>query len=252
VDLLLYIRVLWRFRRIVVAGFLLAVALMIFSMFSVSFAGGSPKFEYRESEIWRSDATLFVTQEGFPWGRIRVGEAAISVDREGEPTEPKFASPDRFADLAVVYSELAQSDAIRKLMAEQGPIRGEIQAEPMTSDDGDGLPMFGITALSDTAAGAVELSRRQIEAFKTYIADEQARNDIPRDEKVEVVALAQPQNAVLEVPRKKTRPVAIFLAVMILTIGLAFVLENMRTRLHAVPSGAEEPLPPPQVARRSA
>jgi len=251
-DLHLYFRVLWRFRLIVVIGFLLAVALMVFSMFSVSFAGGSPSLTYREAETWRSDATLFVTQEGFPWGRIRVGEAAVSIDRQGDPTEPKFATPDRFADLAVVYSEIAQSDAIRKIMLDDGPIQGEIQSESMTSDDGDGLPMFGITALADSAAGAVALSRRQIDAFQSYIADEQARNDIPADQKVDVMALAQPRNAVLEVPRKKTRPLAIFLAVMIATLGLAFVLENMRPRIRAVPGGVHEAPPPPQVARRSA
>jgi hypothetical protein len=251
-DLALYVRVLWRYRLIVVAGTLLAIALMVFSMFKVSFADGMPTLTYREAETWRSDATLFVTQEGFPWGRIQVGEAAVSLDRNGEPTAPRFGDPERFADLAIVYSELAQSDAVRDLMLEDGPIRGEIMAEPMTSDDGDGLPLLGVTALADSADAAVELNRRQIAAFRDFIASEQASSDIPRDERVEVRALAQPVNAVLEVPRKKTRPLAIFMAVMILTIGLAFVLENLRQRVWVLPGQAvqEAPPPPPAVAQR--
>jgi hypothetical protein len=252
-DLQLYIRVLWRFRLIVAAGFLLAVALMIFSMFNVSLSGGMPTLTYREAETWRSDATLFVTQKGFPWGRIQVGEEAVSLDREGKPTAPRFGDPDRFADLAIVYSELAQSDAIRGLMLEDGPIDGSIMAEPMTSEDGDGLPLLGVTALAETAGRAVELNRRQIAAFQDYIAAQQASSDIPAEQRVAVTALSQPANAVLEVPRKKTRPLAIFLAVMIATLGLAFVLENTRPQVQARQGGIVTEVPPPQqVTRRSA
>lgn len=252
-DLQLYFRVLWRFRLIVAIGFLLAVLLMIYSMFNVSFDGG-PKLTYREAETWRSDSTLFVTQEGFPWGRLQVGESAVSLDRNGNPTAPRFATPDRFADLAIVYSELAQSDAIRHSMLKDGPIEGAILAEPMTSDDGDGLPLVGVTALAATAQGAVDLNRRQIEAFEKFIAAEQQRNKIPPDERVQVTALAEPANAVLETPRKKTRPIAIFMAVLIATLGLAFVLENMRPRVRPVLGDGihEVPLPSEHIARRSA
>ena len=51
--------------------------------------------------------------------------------------------------------------------------------------------------------------------------------------KVEVVR--QPQAPTLLVPRKKTRPVIVFLAVAIATFGLAFILENIRPRVRAVP-----------------
>jgi hypothetical protein len=259
VDLLLYARVLWRFRVLVAVGTLLAIALLILSMFSVKLDGGKPSLSYRESETWRSDATLFVTQDGFPWGRVRSDTEAVT---EGELVKPRFADPARFAELAVVYSELAQSDAILELMLQDGPVPGAIMAEPKTSADGDGLPLLGVSALAATPKDAVALNKRQIDAFRAYIEREQVRSEIPPKERVEVRPMAQPSDASLETPRKKTRPLAIFMAVMIATIGLAFVLENLRSRRHAeegatlmeapLPSPQEAALPPARVSRRSA
>jgi hypothetical protein len=253
-DLQLYMTVLWRFRALVAIGVVLAVVLGGLSMFKVSLDGSSPKLEYREQEVWRSDATMFVTQQGFPWGRVQVGEEAAGVDRSGQPAGPRYGDPERFADLAIVYSELAQSDAIRAIMLRDGPVEGDVLAEPMTSEDGDGLPLVGISAVSHSPEAAVRLAQRQIAAFQTYIEQQQLRNGIPSDQRVEVSALAEPVNAALETPRKKTRPLAIFMAVMIATIGMAFVLENLRPRLRPVPNSdvQEAPPPAPQVVRRSA
>ena len=223
-DLALVARVLWRFRFVVLGGAVLAVCLAALAMFKVGFDGGKPSFTYREAEVWRTDATLFVTQDGFPWGRIRVGEAELDPNDSGA----QFGDPGRFSDLAIVYSELAASDAVRGIMRKDGPINGAIQAEPLTSDDGDGLPLVGLSALSDTPESSLTLIRRQIKAFSQYIVDEQSRNGIPQNDRVKVQALAEPKDAVLELARKKTRPLAIFMAVMLMTVGLAFALENLR------------------------
>ena len=76
-DLPLYGRVLWRHRAIVVAGILLAFALAFLSMFKVGWADGSPKVDYRKPVTYQSQATIFVTQRGYPWG------AASSIAAHG-------------------------------------------------------------------------------------------------------------------------------------------------------------------------
>lgn len=252
-DLQLYVRVLWRFRRVVVVGFVLAVGLSFLSYYKIELAGGSPNVTHRESEVWRSDGTLFVTQPGFPWGRIAIFEELPSTEDTERPKTPTFGNPDRFTDLATLYSYLAQSDAVRQIMAEEAPVNGEIMAEPITSSEGDGLPLVGITAMASSAEGAVELAGRQIEAFTRYIDLEQARSDIPKDARVVIEQVEQPRAAALEVPRKKTGPIAIFLAAMMATLGVAFVLENLRPRIRQLPSAAaEEDALAPVELRRSA
>jgi hypothetical protein len=239
-DLGLYARVLWRFRIIVGVGVLLAIVLAVLTMYRPIFDGGAPTLQYRDSEVWRSDATLFVTQQGFPWGRISIAELGLGQD--GQPTVPRYGDPDRFAELAVVYAELAQSDVVRRLLEKDGSVDGQILAEPLTNEDGDGLPLIGISALASRPSAAQRLAERQIAAFQSFIASEQRRNGIAEKDRVVVEPLAKPAQAQLETPRKKTRPLAILLATLMATIGVAFVLENLRPRIRMVPGGAMEPV----------
>jgi hypothetical protein len=53
--------------------------------------------------------------------------------------------------------------------------------------------------------------------------------------RVRVEVVRQPQVPTLLVPRKKTRPIIVFLTVAIATFGLAFILENLRPRVRVVP-----------------
>ena len=67
-DLNLYLRVLWRFRLIVVVGFVLAITVAFASVAKVG-ADGSLSISYRQQPTWQGTTRLFVTQQGFPWGR---------------------------------------------------------------------------------------------------------------------------------------------------------------------------------------
>jgi hypothetical protein len=240
-DLQLYARVLWRFRLLVAAGVVVAIGLSLNSYFKIGFSGGSPSLSPREAEVWRSDATIFVTQPGFPWGRIVVFEEEDPAAAGEQPTRPtdraRFGDPDRFADLATLYSYLAQSDAVRRIIERDGDVNGQIMAEPIASEDGDGLPLVGISAMAESAASAQQLAQRQIAAFGKYLEQEQVRSDIPENDRVVIDVVDRPRGAELEVPRKKTEPIAIFLAVMIATLGAAFVLENVRPRMRPVAGG---------------
>ena len=253
-DLQLYLRVIWRFKVLVVVGFLLACGLAFLSAARVSLEGGSVSFPYRQAEVWASEARLLVTQAGFPEGRSITELYRFTVDPETgrEVAEPIFASSDRFAKLASLYSQLATSDSVREIMLRDGPIDGSISAQSLESSDGDALPLIQISAAAQSPEAALSLAQREVDAFVEFLNEEQRRSGIQPDDRIVVSAVEAPQQAALIVPRKMTRPIVIFLTVMIAVLGLAFVLENLRPRIRPPAMGVEAPAPPPERQRRSA
>src|SRR5437588_2881139 len=106
-DLPVYMRVLWRFRWLVLVGVVAAVGL---SVLSVARIGGSPFLRYRKSPVYVSYSKLFVTQQRFPWGSLN---------------PPVSADPSRFTSLAILYSQLATSDPVQRIMLRPGPLAGQ-------------------------------------------------------------------------------------------------------------------------------
>jgi hypothetical protein len=241
-DLQLVLRVIWRFRLIVVLGVLLAIALAVLSYARVGLDGGKPGFTPREDEQWESLSTLFVTSRGFPWGSIGSNDPLEQqrIAREGDNSKtPKTLDPLHLTGLAALYIRLATSDQVLEPMREKEPINGKLAAFPVTSNDtGDGelLPMLTLSAISTSPAEAQGLARRHVDAFMNYIERQQRQGDIPEDERVVVQVARQPSEATLLEARKKTRPMVVFTAVMIAVIGLTFALENLRPRVRVVPA----------------
>jgi hypothetical protein len=252
VDLQLIIRVLWRFRIIVGCGVVLAIGLATFSYAQLSLS--SPHFKYRQAEEWESLSTLFVTSSGFPWGEIGADPPPVEGDK---PLTAKDIGPDpaHLVSLAALYVQLATSDPVLKLMRRDGPIEGQLQAFPVASGqngDGQELPMVTMSAISDTPAKAKKLAARHAEAFVRYLEREQETARIPAGERVVVDVVRQPQKPTLLEARKKTRPVVVFVAVMIAVFGLAFALENLRPRVRVLPGQDSLDAVAPEPARRSA
>ena len=106
-DLSLYLRTFWRFRLLVVFGFLLAVVLGLFSFVKVDFGNGFD-VSYCDSEQWGSSSSVFVTQEGFPLGRSIYDEVVPvepgSADPNGTSYVPRYADPSRFSSYANLYA----------------------------------------------------------------------------------------------------------------------------------------------------
>ena len=235
-DFRLYARVLWRFRLLVATGFLLATILAAFSVLRVSADG----IEYRDTELWQSTARVGITQSGFPWGRLFAQEP--NEDEELKPTAPSIpvADPNRLNNLAVLYSELAMSDPVRRLMREEGPVRGRILATPLVRGDNRiMLPLIDLTAISTTRQRAMELASRSARALERYVREKQAANLVPPADRVVIESIERPRRALIYQPRSMTMPVVVFLAVMLATSGLAFLLENLRPRRRP-PTEAEQ------------
>jgi hypothetical protein len=234
-DLQLILRVLWRFKLIVVIGILLAAALATLSYVKV---GTDGKIEYRQTEQWESLATLFVTSRGFPWGSTANRPEDETIPPEKRKVDPNVLDPNNLIGLAALYVRLSTSDPVKKLMERDGPIDGTLSAYPVSSvDSGDGepLPMLTLSAIATTPEAAQKLAGRHADAFVKYIKGEQERAGLKRVEQVVVKQARAPQKATLLAGRKTTRPMVVFMAVMIAVLGLVFALENLRPRVRALP-----------------
>ena len=245
-DLALFFRVLWRFKAIVLIGLSLAFALAFMSYVKVDFGNGF-KLSYRENAQWESLSTLFVTDPNFTLGSTSDGGTADS--------EAAAAAAQRMLGLTALYMQLATSDPVLVMMAREAPIDGVVQTFPITSTGdgrGDPLPMMTFSAISATPERAHRLAVRHINAFQTYLRNDQNRVGVEARKRVRVEAVRQPQAPTLLVPRKKTRPIIVFLTVAIATFGLAFILENMRPRVRVVPDQRQTTRRPKPPRRRSA
>jgi len=237
VDLSLYFRVFWRFRFLVAAGLLLAIALSFLSFVRVDL-NGSTALRYREPEKWTSSTTLLVQPPGFTWGEVSSADLSVV---------------NTYGSLALLYAKLATSDAVKRIVLRGGPIKpatidATYVSQTPADPNGAPLPLISISATAPSPQRAVSAVSRQTAAFVSYLSDQQAQHGIRPGKRVRVSLIQQAQPAELIKGRSKTLPIVVFLTVMLAVIGLAFMLENLRPRVHAVQS--EDPLP--SAARRTA
>jgi hypothetical protein len=239
VDFRLFAGVLWRYKYLVAIGFILAVILAVLSVASV----GTEGIAYRKAVLWSSTTRIGVTQEGFPWGRLQVPE---ELGRPSQVGDVPQADPNRLNTLAALYAELATSDPVRRRLTQEGAIPlceqegateavetsseecGKLTATPVVvGDNRVALPFIDLMAIAPSATGAMDLAQDSADAFRRYIRTRQVANNVPADDRVVVEQLVRPTRAEVARPRSRTMPVVVFLAVMLSTIGLAFLLENM-------------------------
>jgi hypothetical protein len=232
-DLNLYFRVLWRFRVIVAAGFVLAIGLAFASFAKVGFADGSLSISHRQQETWQATTRLFVTQQGFPWGRTVLPGDPTSVLPPSTSSE-QFADPTRLAGLAVIYAQLINGDRIQRQIRKSVPPGTVLSAAPVTdpATNNSPLPLVAVTSVAHTPAQAARVSLAGADLFRSYIAHQQASAGIPLKQRVLLQVVST--DAALIAGRKKTLAIIAFLAVLTATIALAFVLENHRPRIQAV------------------
>jgi hypothetical protein len=243
-NLDLYGRVLRRFWWLVVPGVLLGLLLALLAFVRV----GPDGIAYRQPEVWQSQTLLLLTQSGFPWGR--------SVLPSGESgSTPEYGEPYRFSSLTDLYSQFANSDEVRALMRQQGaPKTWKIVAAPMTPTlAGSTLPVIALSGQAQSANEAVAAAASGRRAFIAYVASQQQAAAIPKAERIDIQVLKRSTRPVVVEPRKKTLPIIVFLSVLTATVGLAFVLENLRPRVRIVAAAEAEQAHTPIVGtRRSA
>jgi hypothetical protein len=235
-DLRLYGRVIWRFRIVVAIGIALAILLAALSFVRVSLSGGL-KVSHRQSEDWSASTTYVLTGSGFPVGGVNSAAGA--------------RSPLALSSLAALYASYAMGDDVHNRIRKGGPLQGVVSATSfvnLQTSQRYPLPLLSITADAATPGNAVLLARRAAGAFRAYLTDQQSRAGIDPANRVQLRVINAANEATLIGPRKKTLPVVIFLTMLTATLGLAFVLENLRPRVRPVSTLEDESRP----TRRSA
>ena len=237
-DLRRHIQVLWRYKAIVVGGVVLGVVMAILASFSVSFSGG-PKLEWRSDQTFGSVSTLFVTQTGFPWGRVTLPEPALvpgadpaaqtqTPETADEKTRREYAAPERFSDLAVVYSYLARSDQVRALIKPQ-TAPDQILITPIQNPStGAGLPLLLIETHSKSQEMAVKVNEASIEALRQYLREQQDEAEIPDGARVRIQVLNPSMPAGVTEGRTYMGSVIALILCIAGAIALAYLLENLR------------------------
>jgi hypothetical protein len=215
-------------------GLIVALGLTTLTMFRVSPKG----LTYRQQETWISYSQVFVTQTGFPWGRLGVTDAGVTKPQPGDLSS-QVADPGRLTSLAVIYSHLVTTDGVRSLMAPDHPPVGSLEAAPVldAASGNEPLPIISIAAHSDSAKDAKRLAGAATKALVAYVERQQTRNAIPDKDRVDLVNVVRPDHAALEKGRSKAMPMIVFIVVMMATFALALVCENLRPR-RAMPASS--------------
>lgn len=233
-ELQLYGRVLWRHRLLLGAGVAVALALALLAVLRVDFKGNGPTFSYRQPEVWQASTRLMLTQRGFPMGRSGFS-----------PTEggAAFSDPGRMSSLASFYAQLANADAVQLKVfgasSETAALTAAPVIDPSTEEP---APFVDILGLAEKPLAAAKISNRGAKVFIDYISQRQAAAGIPARDRVLLQIVKEPLG--IEAPelvqaRKKTTPAFVFLAVLVATFGLIFVVENARRRGGPMPVPTE-------------
>ena len=221
-DLRLHANVIWRWRFIVISGLMLAMVLMFLSFFRVSLAEGF-SLHYRQGKTWRSTETLLLTQQDCALGQVTCRSQGF------------LSSPGIGSSVAPLYAQFANSGLIRARVLPNGQATaatGDYLASPVTDASTGGqqlLPFLQFDGTGSTPGQATRMARRAVSVFLKYLSDTSNSSKIPQSNRIvlQVVSPATLDDAQVFADRKKTRPIVVFLAVMIVTLGLAYVLENL-------------------------
>jgi hypothetical protein len=234
-DLDRHIAVLWKRRRIVIGGLILALVTALLAAYQPSSNG----LVRRGTEQWSSSSLVLVTQKGFPWGRVTlpgsptsdVPGATIPDATTADPSNLghiKFADPTRFSSLAMVYSVMSYSDRVRAGLP-GNPAPQQITAVPFdpTGRGDSQMPIIQITTTAASAADADKLNRETVDGLRRVIVREQTSNQIPEKDRVQLQTLKQPAPPLLLAGRSWTSSMLAFL----LCIGAAIALAHIREGL---------------------
>jgi hypothetical protein len=216
-DLRLYLRVIWRFRYLVLGGFLVALVLAFLAMVRVSPSGIS----YRQQKTYRATEILQLTTK----------HSVIDASQQSN-----------LAQLAVGYVQVANGDVVFSRVRRSGPLRGAYQVVQLPGPNNLLLPVLSVSGTAHTPKQAATIAERVSGALAWWLDRSQKQLNVAPDKHVRFSIISRPKPVLFE-GRKLTVPIIIFLSVLIATFGVVFILENLRPRPFEESLGEIEPLP---------
>jgi len=243
-DLKLFLGVVKRYKRVVIAGAVLAVVLSALSYGTPGLKGGKPTIIPRGAEVWQGNALVLISQAGFPYGR-----AVAQVIPGVGTTIPAQTIGDLnyMSNLSSVYAAMANSDYVQHQVAMAAhvpvcPVTTSATAPAAAAVVGDcgtvvaaaveqagtgaPQPLITLTSSAPTAAEAAKLATTAISVLRTEVSQEQAASGTTADQRVELETVNSGSPATLEKGHSKSIPILVLFAVMAASIALAFILNN--------------------------
>ena len=108
-------------------------------------------------------------------------------------------------------------------------------AEPVIAENGITLPLIDVTRDGDVLRGGDRDSRSERRTRSTGTSSSSSARTASRpSDRVVLLKVLRAEEATITKPRPKTIPVVVFLFVIGGTIGLAFLLENLRPPVQLV------------------
>jgi hypothetical protein len=223
-DLRSVASVIARHKTAALAGVLLALGLTFVAAFKID-ASSFPGIERRQPTIYASKSRLFVTQQGFPWGRSALHYQTAA----GQPPTLE-GDPDRFASLAVLYAELANSGRVQHVLNKKDRETMAVVAKvvPVSQFNSAPLPMLDITGKAESPTRARALAKTVTTSLISFIKQSQASSGIRMRERV-VLEVIDPAalGKVSDAP-SPALPALVLLTVLFATLGGIFVIDNWR------------------------
>ena len=206
----------------------------------------------RGAPTYQAEATVLVTQSGFPWGRSTFDQV---IPVRGSTPIPRFSDPSRFQYLATLYATLAYGDEVHQLVrrkfglppvAPKDEVPGKDPSSrraPAHAADSTPLPTVTIAGLGPTPKRAMTVANVAMESLRSVIRQQQNRAGIAADSRVELQVVGTPRFATVVKPNRPTTAVMMFLLGLMLTVVGAFIAESRAKRAGqaAAPRTISEP-----------
>jgi hypothetical protein len=231
-----HLRVLWRYKIVVAVGCIIAIALAVFASFQM----GSGGLQRRGTETWSSTSQVLVTQKGFPWGRVTLpaattqaaggtGTPAATNDGTDGQDHIQYADPNRFVNLALLYSVISYSDQVRNKLPGH-PRADQIQAMLLdpTNSGQSYLPIISLTTSATTPDAAVKLNNAVFGGLRDELSGQQKAANIKDSERVLLSQLSKPAKPALVQGYSMTSSLLAFILCIVSTLALVHILEGLR------------------------
>jgi hypothetical protein len=234
VDLSQHLRVISRWRKVILASVFLGLILAALLTFKPPTSG---KFEWRRPEKWASTSRILVTQSGFPWGRTTLPGSTAAADgadlsdplttKKADPNAPDYADPGRLSLLAIIYSFISQSNTIGEIGAAKLPPGGTVSAIPLENQRAGALPLIELTTTGYTQAAANALNVERAHALARYLERQQDVNDVAPGQRVKLAVLNRPE-ATMTSSHGMVLGVAMLFLVVAAGVAASYMLESLR------------------------
>jgi hypothetical protein len=217
-DVRIFLRVLWRFKWLVLGGAVLGIVVAV-----VAYSSTAPV------PTWQSQSEVLITAASDPYGRA-VEQYTDPGAKTSVPAAP-IGDQTYMEGLAPIYATLANGIAAQALIHKTARVPGAVRASEVDDEAADSvLPFVQLTATAPSSRDATTLANKAASAVASYVGGQQRTAAVPAAERVQLVVVQPGSSATLISSHKVSIPILVFVAIFGAAIVLALLLENASPR----------------------